>query len=436
VQNGTDVTDRTDCCIVGGGPAGMVLGLLLARCGVQVTVLELHGDFLRDFRGDTVHASTLRLLDQLGLGDRFAALPHQRIERVSLQLDSGTFYLPDFTQLPPPYAYLAMTPQWDLLNLLASAGQAEPTYRLVMRARVQKLVRDGDRVTGVVYTHPDGRRHRLLATLTVGCDGRSSVVREQAGLDRYRRAFGSPEDTLWFRLPRRPADREGLVIRFSAGRGLIMVDRGDYWQCAYLIKKGALDQLRQQDIDVLRRGVTSLLPHLADRVGTVSSWDDVRLLDVRIDRLGRWYAPGVLCLGDAAHAMSPIAGVGINLAVQDAVAAARMLWRPLLHGEVDQRLLARVQRRRWWPTVVVQAMQQGLQKVVYPPGADGGHELAPAPDRPPEKPDLPLRLLRRFPVLGAPPARLVGLGLIRERPPAPALRPAGATGREPAEKPA
>ena len=414
--------EHTGCVVVGGGPAGMFLGLLLARCGVRVTVLEKHRDFLRDFRGDTVHASTLRLLDELGLGARFAALPQQRVERVRVQLDEGEFHLPDFTRLPKPYSYMVMAPQWDLLNLLAEVGAAEPTFRLEMQAEAVDLQTADGTVTGVVYRDAAGELHRVAAPLTVACDGRSSAVRRLGGLDPELEQFGAPEDTLWFRLPRHPTDSDSLVIRFSAGRGLILVDRGDYWQCAYLIRKGSFDQLRGQDIDVLRRGVGALLPWLADRTGTLTSWDDVRVLDVKIDRLRRWYTPGLLCIGDAAHAMSPIAGVGINLAIQDAVATARMLAGPLARGAVTTAELAAVQRRRWRPTVVVQNMQRSIQRSVYPPGSTPDEHATVRQVQGRRKLALPLRLVKRFPVLGTPPARLVGLGLRRERPPVGAIR--------------
>uniref|UniRef100_UPI0015F0D6FD FAD-dependent oxidoreductase n=1 Tax=Pseudonocardia pini TaxID=2758030 RepID=UPI0015F0D6FD len=308
-----------NACVVGGGPAGMVLGLLLARAGVEVTVLEKHGDFLRDFRGDTVHPSTLELLDELGLGERFDAVPQRRIQSVRALLDGGTIQIGNFGLLKSARPYIALVPQWDFLDLLAAAAAEEPTFRLVRNAEVTGLLRSGDRVTGVRWTdRVTGEEHTLPAALTIGCDGRRSLVREEAGL--RGRQFGVPMDVEWFRLPRAEEDPVGGMGRFTKGHFAVMIDRGDYWQCAYLIRKGGDAGLRALGIDTLRSRMARLIPLTADRVGTLTSWDQVSMLDVRLDRLRRWFRPGLLLIGDAAHAMSPVGGVGINLAVADAVA--------------------------------------------------------------------------------------------------------------------
>ncbi|MGE3289025.1 MAG: FAD-dependent oxidoreductase [Pseudonocardia sp.] len=422
--------------VVGGGPAGMVLGLLLARAGVPVTVLEKHADFLRDFRGDTVHASTLTLLDELGLGERFAALPQRRLERATVQLDAGAARIADLSRLPGAHRHIALVPQWDFLDLLADAAAQEPGFALVRNAEVTGLLRDGSRVTGVRYAdRTTGTVHDLPATLTVACDGRGSAVRAAAGL--RPRSFGVPMDVWWFRLPRRADDPEGGVGRFTTGQFAVGIDRGDYWQIAYLIRKGADAPLRAEGIAAFRARIAALLPWLGDRVDELASLDDVKLLEVRLERLRRWYADGLLLIGDAAHAMSPVGGVGINLAVADAVAAARIL-APLLRdgGPVPVAALRQVQLRRWWPTALIQAAQRIAHRAVLgraltgqvpavPAGRGGAIGLGGAGDLALADPaDLPqpLRLLRRFPLLQGIPARLIAIGPLPEHAPAWARR--------------
>jgi 2-polyprenyl-6-methoxyphenol hydroxylase-like FAD-dependent oxidoreductase len=409
--------ERTTCCVVGGGPAGMMLGLLLARAGVAVTVLEKHGDFLRDFRGDTVHSSTLTLLDELGLGVEFAKIPHRLLEQVQVQLSSGLVSLIDFRWIPGPHKHIALVPQWDLLDLLAEAGQAEPTFTLRMHTEATGLLTQGGAVTGVRYRSAEGRDGELRADLTVACDGRHSVLRNAAGL--HARSFGVPMDVWWFRLPRHEDDPEGGVGRFGSGHGLILIDRGDYFQCAYLIRKGSDTTLRAEGIETLRRQAATLIPWLGDRMGAVRSFDEVALLDVRLDRLRRWSTEGLLCLGDAAHAMSPVGGVGINLAVQDAVAAARLLAGPLRRGMLTRRHLEAVQLRRWAPAALTQAVQRIIHTRMLGPALTDDITLVEAR---PGRLSWPVRLLLRFPRLQAIPATAVGLGLLPEHAPAFARR--------------
>lgn len=404
--------ERTTCCVVGGGPAGIMLALLLARAGVAVTVLEKHGDFLRDFRGDTVHPSTLTLLDELGLDTEFAKIPHRLVERAQIQLESGLVPVGDFGRIPGPHKHLAFVPQWDFLDMLANAGRAERAFTLRMHTEAIGLLTDGAAVSGVRYRTAGGEIGELSADLTVACDGRRSVLRDAAGL--RVRSFGVPMDVWWFRLARHEADPEGAVAHFGSGQALVLIDRGDYFQCAYLIRKGSDAILRAEGIEAFRRRMASMFPWLDDRTGPVRNWDDVALLDVRLDRLRRWSTEGLLCIGDAAHAMSPVGGVGINLAIQDAVAAARLLAEPLRRGTITRRHLDRVQARRWAPAALTQAVQRAIHARVLAPVLTGDLTMAgPGSVRPP----LPIRLLQRYPVLQAIPATAVGIGLLPEHAP-------------------
>ncbi|MHA6620836.1 FAD-dependent oxidoreductase [Pseudonocardia sp. DLS-67] len=389
------------CVVVGGGPAGVVLGLLLARCGVDVTVLEKHADFRRDFRGDTVHASTLGLLDELGLGERFAALPHRVERRVEIVFDDGRV-APRFGRLPGRHRYIALVPQWDLLGMLVAAARESPHFRIVMSAEVGDLLRENGRVAGVRYTDREtGTAHELRADLVVGCDGRHSRVREELGI--APRALAAPFDCLYLRVPMQDGDPDAALVRFSARGGVIMVNRSTYWQVAVLIGKGDPDA-----VGLVRRSVRELAPVLADRADAVSAADIARL-EVRQDRLRRWWAAGALCIGDAAHAMTPVAGVGINLAVQDAVAAARILVPPLLAGAVTGRDLAAVQRRRIVPTVLTQLLQRETQRrAIVTPARD------PDEVRRPLRVPLPLRVLRHVPGFLDLFGRVVALGLLPE----------------------
>jgi len=377
----------------------MMLGYLLARAGIDVIVLEKHADFLRDFRGDTVHPSTLELMYELGLLDEFLKRPHQEVVQLVGIIGGNAVPIADFGHLPTHCKFIALMPQWDFLSFLAESGRRYPQFRIVMQAEVTELVEDGGRIAGLRATTPD-RPLEIRAGLVVGADGRHSTVRALAGLTVDD--IGAPIDVLWFRLPRHPGDLGGAALgRFDAGKILVALDRGDYWQCASVIPKGGFEALRARGLQALRDDVAAVAPDLRDRVDAIRTWDDVKLLTVTVDRLREWYRPGLLCIGDAAHAMSPIAGVGINLAIQDAVAAANILCEPLRAGTPPVHALAAVQRRRMLPIRLTQSLQVFVQNRVIT-SALRSTKPATVP--------LPLRLLRRFPFLRRIPARIVGIG--------------------------
>jgi 2-polyprenyl-6-methoxyphenol hydroxylase-like FAD-dependent oxidoreductase len=383
----------------------MMLALLLARAGIDVTVMEKHADFLRDFRGDTVHASTLRLLDELGLADAFAAVPHRMIEEIHATIQDTDVRI-DLARLPGPHKHIALVPQWDFLEMLASAAAAEPTFRLMRSTEVLEPVRVGGRVTGVRYRDADGAIGEMRADLVVACDGRASTLRTAAGLTP--RGYGAPMDVWWFRLPRHEGDPAGLNGVFQSGHGCALIDRGDYFQIAFLIRKGADATMRAEGIESLRRQIIELAPWLADRVETLTSFDEVKLLDVQLNRLRRWYTDGLLFIGDAAHAMSPIGGVGINLAVADAVAAGRILAKPLRRGSVTTRDLAKIQARRWLPAVIIQRVQRLVQDRAIAV-ALGSDSVGPAPRA--------VQMASRIPALGAIVAYGVAIGPLPEHAP-------------------
>src|SRR6266436_4236095 len=337
------MTERCTCCIAGGGPAGMMLGLLLARAGVDVLVLEKHADFLRDFRGDTIHPSTLEVMHELGMLEDLLKVPHQEASELIAQVGGVRVPIADFTHLPTHCKFLALMPQWDFLDFLAGRAAHFPSFHLWMRAEVQGLIEESGRVVGVEVMTAEGRRE-VRADLIVGADGRHSVVRQRARLEVLE--LGAPMDVLWFRLSRRPDDPANLMGTFGSGRIFVMINRDSYWQCGYVIAKGTIDEIRGRGIEAFRESVARIVPFVRDRVGELRGWEDVKLLTVLVDRLVTWYRPGLLCIGDAAHAMSPVGGVGINLAIQDAVAAANILAAPLRDGSLSVDHLRLVQRRR------------------------------------------------------------------------------------------
>ena len=393
------VAMETKCCIAGGGPAGMMLGVLLARAGIPVVVLEKHADFLRDFRGDTVHPSTLEVMYELGVLDEFLARPHSELREARGMIGDERVTIADFTHLPVHAPFIAMVPQWDFLDFLAQFGRRYPTFELLMRAEAYELIERDARICGVRVAMPDGAMD-LYADLVVGADGRTSTVRDLARLPVT--ALGAPIDVLWMRLPKHPGDdRMAALGNVRSGRVFVMLDRGEYWQCAYVIPKGGYEELRQRGLDAFRASIADVVPFLADRVSAITSWSDVKLLTVRIDRLRQWHRPGLLCIGDAAHAMSPIGGVGINLAIQDAVAAANLLYKPLQRGIPTAAELQAVQRRRELPTRITQRMQVIVQNAVL---------VRTLQAKGPVKVPRAVRFLNRYPLLRRIPARLVGMG--------------------------
>lgn len=392
---------HTRCCIAGGGPAGMMLGLLLARAGVPVVVLEKHADFLRDFRGDTVHPSTLEVLHELGLLDAFLQRPHDKAYDIHVEIGNETAYIADFRRLRTRCGFIAMVPQWEFLDFLRDEAERHPGFRLLLKAKAEGLLEEGGRVSGVRASTADGPIE-IHADLVVGADGRGSTLREQSG--QQVMDLGAPIDVLWMRIARREGDPVGSGGRIGTGRFMAMIDRGAYWQCAYVIHKGGIEAIRARGLEAFRGDVAALAPVFAGRIAQeLPDWEAVKLLSVRVDRLAQWWKPGLLFIGDAAHAMSPIGGVGINLAVQDAVAAGNILGPVLRDASVRDVTpwLARLQQRRLWPTRVTQAVQVAAQSRLIDPLLDS--------TQPPRMP-FALKMLNRFPALRAIPAYAVGVG--------------------------
>ncbi len=387
------------CCIAGGGPAGMMLGYLLARAGVKVLVLEKHADFLRDFRGDTIHPSTLEVMYELGLLEKFLRLPHQEVYELNAQVGQTQLIIADFRYLPTRCRFIALMPQWDFLNFLADQAAGYPSFDLMMEAEVSDLIEESGRVTGVRANTPNGAVE-VRADLIVGADGRNSIVREKAGLKV--KDLGAPIDVLWFRISRSPEDPVATMGRFDKGRIFITLNRGEYWQCGYVIPKGQFEEMRRQEFEIFRAEIIKLAPYTRDSVRELRGWDDVKLLTVRVDRLLEWFRPGLLCLGDAAHAMSPVGGVGINLAIQDAVAAANVLFKPLREGQITIDHLRGIQKRRELPTRVTQRLQVIVQRRIIARVLRETGSL---------KPPLAVRLLAVVPLLRRIPARIVGVGI-------------------------
>jgi len=398
-------TITTRCCIAGGGPAGMMLGLLLARAGVHVVVLEKHGDFLRDFRGDTVHPSTLELMHELGLLDAFLQRPHNRAVDLRAVISGREVRIADFSRLPTRCKFIALMPQWEFLDFLRDRAQAYAGFRLMQNAEVVDLLRDGERISGVQVRTAQGPL-TVQADLVIGADGRHSTVRKAAGLTVCDQ--GAPIDVLWMRLPTAPGDPTDTGARIGAGYFFVMIHRGSYWQCAYVIAKGGIDDIRARGLSAFRDELLQAAPMFGDRVGALKDWNDVKLLSVTVDRLERWWQPGLLCIGDAAHAMSPIGGVGINLAIQDAVAAANILAPALADPSAGASrltpLLAKVQRRRLFPARVTQAVQVAIQNRVLVPTLSRPRGTAIAVP-------WPLKLLNRCRPLRKLPAYAVGVGV-------------------------
>ena len=388
----------TTCCIAGGGPAGMMLGYLLARAGVDVIVFEKHGDFFRDFRGDTIHPSTLEVMYELGIGDDLLKLPHQEYPEIGGEIGDFHFVAADFSHLPTHCKFVAFMPQWDFLDFLSQRAGRFPTFHLKMKHEVTDLIRENGRVVGVSGKTPDGD-FEVRADLVVGADGRASCVRQHSGL--HVTDIGAPFDVLWMRLSRKPDDPEHTLGNFRRGKAFITINRRDYFQCGYLIKKGEFDHIKQRGLPKFQADIADVTPFLRDRVRELDSWDKIKLLTVQINRLQSWHLRGLLCIGDAAHAMSPVGGVGINFAIQDAVATANILAEPLRKKELTEELLTRVQERREEPAKLMQNLQVFIQNNVLIPALST-----------PNDPPIPwqVKMLNRFPILRRIPGRLIGLG--------------------------
>ncbi|AWM01091.1 FAD-dependent oxidoreductase [Bradyrhizobium amphicarpaeae] len=393
-------TKKVRCCIVGGGPAGMMLGYLLGRAGIEVVVLEKHADFFRDFRGDTVHPSTLEVMDELGLIDGFLKLPHQRLQKMDGLFGGTPVRIADLSRLHTKYPFIAFMPQWDFLNFLREAGRRFTSLEVMMSTEAVDVIRRGETIAGVRAKTPDGIVD-IEADLTIACDGRHSTVRERAGLGVEE--IGAPMDVLWFRAGRRPDETENVFARVEPGKMMITFDRGDYWQCAYVIAKGQYQAVKARGLQALLDDVVRMAPMLKGGIADVKSFDDVKLLTVAINRMARWTRPGLLCIGDAAHAMSPVGGVGVNLAVQDAVATANLLADKLQRGCPSENDLDAVRRRREFPVKMTQRMQVVVQNRIISGALQGN-------DRPLQVP-LIVRLITALPWLQGIPARLLALGV-------------------------
>lgn len=388
----------TNCCIAGGGPAGMMLGLLLARAGVDVTVLEKHEDFFRDFRGDTVHPSTMEAIYELGLLDEFLKQPHQKISRLFGRIGDSKIIVADFSHLKVHAPYIAMMPQWDFLNFLAQEAKKYSNFKLIMQAEVIDIMEEKGRVSGLTAKTPEGML-KIKNKLLVGADGRHSKVRELSGLQVMD--FGAPIDVLWFRLSRPESDPEESTGNFLPGKIMVMIYRGDYWQCGYVIPKGVGEKVKQEGLEKFRKNISDAIPFLRDRVDELKDWNQVKLLTVKVDRLKNWSRTGLLCIGDAAHAMSPVGGVGINFAVQDAIAAANILAEPLLTGNVTDKDLQSVQKRREWPAAITQKLQVTIQdKIIFRVLKDNKKF----------DPPLAFRMINKFPLLRRMTGYLIGIG--------------------------
>jgi 2-polyprenyl-6-methoxyphenol hydroxylase-like FAD-dependent oxidoreductase len=401
---------HTTCCIVGGGPAGMMTGFLLARAGIDVIVLEKHKDFYRDFRGDTIHPSTFQLMHELGLLEDFLRVPHQEVSSLSAIFNGHEVHLADFSHLKVARPVIGLMPQWDFLNFIAGQAARYRPFSLIRQANVTGLLTNQDKITGVTATTPDGPL-KVYAKLVIGTDGRQSTVRGAAGLTVIE--TGAPIDVLWFRLSRHADDPGQILGNFSNGRILILLDRSTYWQCGYVIDKDGYDKIKEEGLNKFRTDLAETSPFLKDRLLELTDWADIQLLSVKIDHLHTWYREGLICIGDAAHAMSPVGGVGINLAIQDAVAAANFLWRPLRdQADVPLTVLARLQIRRTFPTRVIQALQVRIQQGIH-------HRRKTS-----EKTGVPLfmRWAERYPFLRRIPARLVGMGVRPEHIHSPEIR--------------